>query len=92
MSFAQKKQNRDLKFNKDTNLIEVVYYHNNGVVSQKGTYTADGKLQGKWLVFNTEGKKIVSANYDNGKKVGLWIYVIDGTLKEVNYANNVASL
>ncbi len=90
VSFAQKE--RELKLNKDTNLIEVVYYHDNGVVSQTGTYTLDGKLQGVWLSFNEEGKKTVSANYDNGKKVGKWIYWIDGVKKEVNYENNVASL
>lgn len=91
VSFAQE-QKRDLKLNKDTNLIDVVYYHDNGVVSQTGSYTADGKLQGVWLRYDTEGKKTVSANYDNGKKVGKWIYWIDGIKKEVNYENNVASL
>jgi antitoxin component YwqK of YwqJK toxin-antitoxin module len=90
VSFAQQK--RDLKLNKDTNLIEVVYYHDNGAVSQTGTYTAGGKLQGEWLSFDTAGKKVVSGNYDNGKKVGKWIYWIDGVKKEVNYENNVASL
>jgi antitoxin component YwqK of YwqJK toxin-antitoxin module len=90
VSFGQKE--RELKLNKDTNLIDVVYYHDNGVVSQTGSYTADGKLQGVWLSFNTEGKKTVSANYDNGKKVGKWIYWIDGVKKEVNYTNNVASM
>jgi antitoxin component YwqK of YwqJK toxin-antitoxin module len=92
VSFAQDKQKRDLKLNKDTNLIDVVYYHDNGVVSQTGSYTVDGKLQGEWLSFNTVGEKTVSANYDNGKKVGKWIYWIDGIKKEVNYENNVASL
>jgi len=91
VSFAQQK--RDLKLNKDTNLIDVVYYHDNGVVSQTGTYTADGKLQGEWLSFNTEGKKIVSANYDNGKKVGKWFYWTKETVKEVDYSDNaIASL
>ena len=90
VSFGQKERN--LKLNKDTNLIDVVYYHDNGAVSQTGSYTADGKLQGVWLSFNTEGKKTVSANYDNGTKVGKWIYWIDGTKKVVNYENNVASL
>lgn len=85
-SFAQQK--RDLKLNKDTNLIEVVYYHDNGVVSQTGTYTLDGKLQGVWLSFDTEGKKIVSANYDNGKKVGKWFYWNNGSVKEVDYSDN----
>ena len=84
-SFAQE---RELKLNKDSNLIEVVYYHDNGVVSQTGTYTLDGKLQGEWLSFNTEGGKMISANYDNGKKVGKWFYWNDKTLKEVDYENN----
>ncbi len=91
VSFAQQK--RDLKLNKDTNLIEVVYYHDNGEVSQTGTYTADGKLHGEWLSFNTAGKKVVSANYDNGKKVGKWFYWTKETVKEVDYsANTIASL
>jgi antitoxin component YwqK of YwqJK toxin-antitoxin module len=86
VSFAQDK--RDLKLNKNTNLIEVVYYHDNGVVSQTGAYTTDGKLQGEWLSFDTAGKKQVSASYDNGKKVGKWFYWNDTTLKEVDYTNN----
>lgn len=86
VSFAQ--QERELKLNKDTNLIEVMYYHDNGVVSQTGAYTLDGKLQGEWLSFDAEGNKLVSANYDNGKKVGKWFYWTDKTLKEVDYRNN----
>jgi antitoxin component YwqK of YwqJK toxin-antitoxin module len=87
VSFAQ--EQRDLKLNKGTNLIEVVYYHDNGVVSQTGAYTADGKLQGEWLGFSKEGEKQVSANYDNGKKVGKWFFWNKTTLKEVDYNNNV---
>ena len=90
VSFGQQK--RELKHNKETNLIAVVYYHDNGVVSQTGSYTTDGKLQGVWLSYDTEGKKIVSANYDNGKKVGKWIHWIDGKPKEVDYSKNVAAL
>ena len=86
ISYAQ--QERVLKLNKDTNLIDVIYYHDNGVISQTGSYTLDGKLQGEWLSFNAEGKKVVSANYDNGLKVGKWFYWNDETLKEVDYSNN----
>ena len=90
-SFGQQK--RDLKLNEDTNLIEVVYYHDNGAVSQTGAYTTDGKLQGEWLSFNTAGEKIISGNYDNGKKVGKWFYYTNGTVKEVDYkANAIAGL
>jgi hypothetical protein len=84
--FAQQK--RVLKLNEDTNLIEVVYYHDNGKISQTGFYTQDGKLQGVWLSFDKEGKKIVSAIYDNGKKVGKWYYWNNDTVKEVDYTDN----
>ncbi|AXT18841.1 nicotinic acid mononucleotide adenyltransferase [Flavobacteriaceae bacterium AU392] len=87
VSFGQEK--RDLKLNKETNLIDVTYYHDNGVVSQTGAYTLDGKLQGEWLSFDAEGKKLVLANYDNGKKVGKWFYWNDKTLKEIDYTSNV---
>lgn len=87
VSFAQ--QERDLKLNNDTNEIDVTYYHDNGVISQIGSYTLGGNLQGTWLSFNTAGEKIVSANYDNGKKVGKWFYWNNETLKEVDYSNNV---
>lgn len=86
VSFAQ--QERELKLNKNTNLIDVIYYHDNGVVSQTGSYTLEGKLQGEWSSFDTEGTKSVAANYDNGKKVGKWFYWTDKTLKEVDYTNN----
>jgi len=86
VSFAQ--QERTLKHNQETNLIEVSYFHDNGVVSQKGFYTAEGKLQGNWLSYDVNGKKTVSANYDNGKKVGKWFYWNNTTLKEVDYNNN----
>lgn len=87
VSLAQKE--RVLKLNKETNLIEVTYYHDNGVVSQTGTYTLDGKLQGQWLSYDTEGNKTVLANYDNGKKVGKWFYWTKETVKEVDYSTNV---
>jgi antitoxin component YwqK of YwqJK toxin-antitoxin module len=86
VSFAQ--QERELKHNDDTNLIEVIYYHDNGVVSQLGSYTLDGKLHSEWLSFDIKGDKSVSAIYDNGKKVGKWFYWTDKTLKEVDYTNN----
>ena len=86
VTFAQKE--RTLKLNKDTNLIDVTYYHDNGVVSQIGSYTLDGKLHGEWLSFNEAGNKIVSAKYEDGTKVGKWFYWNDNTLKEVDYSNN----
>ncbi|WP_435135199.1 toxin-antitoxin system YwqK family antitoxin [Formosa sp. A9] len=86
VSFAQDK--RELKLNKDTQLIEATYYHDNGVVSQTGTYTLDGKLQGEWKRYDNEGNKIVSAEYHNGAKVGKWFYWTNDVLREVDYSNN----
>jgi len=90
ISFAQEK--RTLTLNKETNLIDVVYYHDNGEISQTGSYTADGKLEGKWLTFNDKGSKLVTAFYKEGKKTGKWIYVIEGKIKEVDYSKNIASI
>ncbi|MEP1487818.1 MAG: nicotinic acid mononucleotide adenyltransferase [Algibacter sp.] len=90
IAFAQKE--RTLTLNKETNQIDVVYYHDNGKVSQTGSYTADGKLEGEWLSYNNEGETIVKAYYKNGMKVGKWIHVIDGVAKEVDYSKNIASL
>lgn len=91
VSFGQQK--RDLKLNKNTNLIDVTYYHDNGVISQTGAYTIDGKLQGEWLSFDKEGSKIALANYKSGKKVGKWFYWDKNNLKEVDYTSNaIASI
>lgn len=89
-TFAQNK--RTLTLNKETNQIDVVYYHEDGKVSQTGSYTADGKLHGEWISYNNAGKAIVKAYYKDGKKVGKWIHVVDGIAKEVDYTKNVASL
>src|SRR5690606_7785488 len=91
ISFAQNE--RTLKLNQDTNTIDVVYYHDNGQISQTGAYTLDGKLHGEWLSFDKNGKKTVSATYENGKKTGKWFFWNDNTLKEVDYSNNaIASI
>ncbi len=86
VSFEQQK--RDLKLNKNTNLIDITYYHDKGAVGQFGAYTLNGLLQGEWLSFNAQVEKLVSANYDNGKKGGKWFYWTNKTLKEVDYNEN----
>lgn len=88
VSFSYAQKERSLKLDKEKNLIEVTYFHDSGEVSQTGYYTIDGKLHGEWLSFCAEGNKIVSAKYDNGKKVGKWFYWKGNTLKEVDYSNN----
>lgn len=88
VAFTYGQKERELTYNEDTNLIEVTYFHDNGQVRQTGFYTKEGKLQGEWYSFCQEGNKIVSAKYDEGKKVGKWFYWENSKLKEVDYSNN----
>ncbi|MBO3115466.1 nicotinic acid mononucleotide adenyltransferase [Winogradskyella sp. DF17] len=86
-TYAQKE--RTLELNKEKDLIEVVYYHDNGTISQTGFYTKEGKLHGEWFSYCEQGNKIISAKYYDGKKVGKWFYWNNDTLTEVDYSNNV---
>ncbi len=86
ISFAQNE--RTLKLNQDSNTIDVVYYHDNGAVSQTGAYTLDGKLQGEWLTYDSNGVKTSFAKYDEGKKVGTWYFYQKDVLQEVHYTDN----
>ena len=93
VGFTYAQNNRELKFNKEKDVIEVTYYHDNGKVSQTGFYTKEGKLHGEWYSYCQEGNKIVSAKYDEGKKVGKWFYWSNDILREVDYSNNsIASI
>lgn len=91
VGFTYAQKDRTLKLNEEKNLIEVVYYHDNGNVSQTGFYTQDGKLHGEWFSYCQEGNKIVSAKYNNGKKVGKWFFWENSKLREVDYSNNSIS-
>ncbi len=87
VTFAQK--DKELKLNEDTNLIEATYFHDNGEVSQSGTFNLAGKLHGEWLSYNEEGQKISVGSYADGQKVGKWLFWSGEVLKEVDYNNNV---
>lgn len=80
---------RDFVLDEETNIIEATYYHENGAISQKGTFNQEGNLDGEWSSFDKKGKKIASAMYKNGNKVGKWYFLANNTLKEINYNNNV---
>lgn len=87
VGYGQKE--KEVKLNTDTNLIEATYYHDNGVVSQKGTFDLDGKLHGEWTKFDKEGVKISEGTYTKGVRTGKWMFVSNGTVKEVEFDNNV---
>ncbi len=72
----------------DSNVIEATLYHDNGTIAQTGFYTLNNKLQGEWISYDTNGNKTAIAKYDNGKKVGSWIFFQGETIKEVTYMNS----
>ncbi|PHQ30908.1 MAG: nicotinic acid mononucleotide adenyltransferase [Leeuwenhoekiella sp.] len=82
---AQEKKNTYVK---EGNLIKATLFYDNGQVSQEGYYTADGKLHGEWVSYDTDGKKTAVANYNEGKKTGKWFFWEDDTLREVDYSQS----
>lgn len=87
--FSQETKEND--YTVKNNLIEVTMFHDNGQISQTGFYTLDGKLQGNWYSYDVKGNKLASAMYDNGKKVGKWIFWEKDVLREVDYTKNKVS-
>lgn len=87
LAFSQKE--KDVKLNTDTNLIETTYYHDNGEVSQKGTFDMAGKLHGEWISYSETGDKVSKGNYDMGIRTGKWFFWTDGNVKEVEFSDNV---
>ncbi|MGB7393602.1 MAG: nicotinic acid mononucleotide adenyltransferase [Pricia sp.] len=85
--FAQKE--KDVKHNKETNLLEATYYHENGEVSQEGTFDMAGKLHGEWVSYDATGEKVSMGNYHKGIRTGKWFFWTDGKIKEVEFSNNV---
>ncbi|MCG9791704.1 toxin-antitoxin system YwqK family antitoxin [Flavobacterium algicola] len=69
------------------NTVMATYYYDNGQVLQQGAFK-DGKLQGEWVSYDENGKKIAIAEYNNGEKIGKWFHWSEGTLNEVDYSKN----
>ena len=89
LSVGYGQKEKDVKLNTETNLVEATYYHDNGEVSQKGTFDLDGKLHGDWVKYNEEGVKISEGTYTKGVRTGKWVFVTNGSVKEVEFDNNV---
>ncbi len=91
MFYAQ--QEREVSLLEDKNLIEVVYFHDNGTISQTGTYDLNGLLHGKWESFDEAGNKVAMGSYNFGKKDGKWFFWNNEILREVDYnANTIAAV
>jgi len=88
IGFSYAQEITDSNKRKTDKLNEVVYYHDNGVIAQKGTFNSKGKLHGTWVSYDANGKKTMIGSYDNNKKVGKWLIWNDDSLKEVEYSDS----
>ena len=69
-------------------LTEATYYYDNGTIQQIGTFNKSGKLHGTWTSYDVEGNKLALGEYNNGKRVGKWLFWTENSLKEVEYENS----
>jgi hypothetical protein len=84
---------KEQKLNKETNLIEVKEFHDNGLISQEGTFNLEGQLHGEWISYNDQGIKIAVGTYNNGERTGKWYFWSGDSMKEVEYTKNaIASI
>jgi antitoxin component YwqK of YwqJK toxin-antitoxin module len=91
MTFSYGQKEKEFKMNTDTGLIEATYFHDNGAISQKGTFNLERKLHGEWISYNQEGDKIAQGSYENGLRTGTWMFWQDETMKKVEYDDNVVA-
>ncbi len=84
--YSQEKVKKN--FNAETNLVEATYFHENGMVSQEGTFNLKGELHGQWISFNETGDKTAMGQYENGVRTGTWMFWTSDSMKEVEFADN----
>lgn len=81
-------QEPDRKVVKDGNHLDMISYYENGQINEIGTFTLAGKLEGHWKKYDKSGNVLVSGDYAEGKKTGLWLFWKGNTLTEVTFVNN----
>ena len=79
------------KFEKQGDQTKAIYYHENGQVEQEGYFNKENKLQGTWTSYDVNGEKVAIGKYDNGIKVGKWLFWSNDSLTEVDYVNNTVA-
>jgi antitoxin component YwqK of YwqJK toxin-antitoxin module len=80
-------QNNKPKLEAVGDLVKATSFHDNGKIQQVGFYK-NGKLQGEWISYDSNGNKIAMATYDNGHKSGKWFFWNGTVLSEVDYSDN----
>jgi len=83
--FAQKP---NVKIEKTGDLTMSTYYYENGNIEQQGTFNSNGKLHGEWVSYDINGNKLSVGNYENGLKVGTWLFWQDGVKKVVEFKDS----
>ena len=48
----------------------------------------NGKLHGVWKSYDNDGKKLSIGTYENGRKVGKWLFWNGDSLKEVEFIDS----
>ena len=66
---------------------EYILYHDNGQIAQKGTIS-NQKLEGVWVRFSPEGKKLSQGTFTHGKKTGKWFFWNEKGLIEAYFKDN----
>ena len=87
VAFAQSCVKKD-SYVLNGDVIEATLYHKNGAIAQTGFYTKENKLQGEWISYDAQGNKTAVATYDEGEKVGTWLFYHGNEMKEVTYTNS----
>jgi antitoxin component YwqK of YwqJK toxin-antitoxin module len=91
VSIAQAQSKKEVKLNADTNLYEATYFHDNGSVSQKGSFDLAGKLHGEWVSYDEAGAPLSKGTYKNGIRTGKWFFYSEDGVKEVEFKNNIVA-
>lgn len=86
MVTAQENEERK-ELRQQGDLIEAIFYHENGQVAQKGSFK-NGKLHGEWIAYDMEGNTTALGKYADGVKTGKWFFWNDDRLSEVDFQDN----
>ncbi|NVK29142.1 MAG: hypothetical protein HWE14_13905 [Flavobacteriia bacterium] len=72
------------------NYVQMVAYHENGVVKETGSYL-NNKPHGEYRLYDEEGELLSAGEYVQGKKQGIWLFRAGGgdMLYQVEYEDNV---
>jgi len=66
---------------------EYTLYHDNGQIAQKGAIV-NQQLEGVWVRFSPEGKKLSQGTFTKGKKTGKWFFWNEQGLIEADFKDN----